>query len=320
MRQASALYGMRAMSAVHVGCENLGGAVDLIVQREKHTQWPVLFASSVKGALRDCARKQWSLDAEGEKWLEALFGPRDPGRKQHRAGALLVGDARLLALPVPSLDHVFYWVCCPQALRRLARDCAMYQQARPLQDALQACQPWLASAFAGERANHAYSLGQPSGAHVFLLEYAFMREMCAAPGLASALAALFGIPAQEFEQQLLLVSDAHFALLGQTATSVQPHIRLNENKVTQDGALWYEESLLPETLMYLPLACETERLSQEQQDAQKGTETDTETDSEAHSAQALLQRFHTLFSHPYLRIGANESTGMGWFHMHKMEG
>ena len=41
-----------ARTPVHVGAGNSVGAVDAPIQRERHTNWPVIQASGMKGALR----------------------------------------------------------------------------------------------------------------------------------------------------------------------------------------------------------------------------------------------------------------------------
>ena len=53
----------------------------------------------------------------------AVFGP-DTGQASDHAGALLVGDARLVLLPVRSLTTHFKWVTCPALLDRLRWDTA----------------------------------------------------------------------------------------------------------------------------------------------------------------------------------------------------
>ena len=70
------------------------------------------------------------------------------------------------------------------------------------------------------------------------------------------------------------------------------------------GALWYEESLPPETGMYVLLGATASR---------SGT---------AETASALLNSgWEMLFgTTPYLQVGANETTGMGWFHVTRVEG
>ncbi len=294
MEQATAMLGLRALAPIHVGGDDVRGVVDLPIQREKSNNWPVVFGSSVKGALREHAATLWGRNTAD---LEAIFGPDKPDTDTSRAGALLVNEMRLLALPVPALNTVYKWVSCPEAIRRLLRDCRMFGVAcaRP-------AIPDLASA-------DALSFHAADPDRIFLREYLFNKR-AASPeehAIVQLFTQIFGPDiADEIGSRLLIVSDSRFGHLAQTATAIAPHIKLTANKTTNDGALWFEESLPCETLMYLPLASETERLSQRQQKAQATPQ----------SRQALLARVLGLFDRPYVRIGANETTGMGWFQVH----
>lgn len=319
---ATTILGLRAMGPVHVGTEDLRGVIDLAIQREKHNNWPVVFASSVKGALRELAASQWQREHAD---LVALFGPDhrklDVAGKagtgkaasaaddqaqsdtlQHsRAGALLVNEMRLLALPVASLSSVFKWVTCPAALQRLLRDCRMFRSKLPFDSSAQ-------DGMLALGRDEALSYNPDDPARLFVREYLFQCRPCQSDAVLKLFCHLFGAELEsELRQRLLIVSDARFGHLAQTATAIAPHIALNENKTTEGGMLWFEETLPSETLMYLPLACEPERLSLAQQNAK----------ASGQSKHALLAQLLSLFeAHPFLRVGANETTGMGWFGVH----
>ena len=111
----TALLGLLAETSIHAGAGQMAGVIDLPIQREAHTAWPVVYGSAVKGAMRTLAEEQKA------PWLTAVFGPETSNASEH-AGALLVGDARLLLLPVRSLTSHFKWVTCPALLRRLRAD------------------------------------------------------------------------------------------------------------------------------------------------------------------------------------------------------
>src|SRR5262245_12866022 len=153
------LLGLYAQTSLHPGAGTALGTVDLPVQRERHTHWPTVAASALKGILRDACREKIAaradLDilprhddepAEGERperraerkggrrdradatmELNVAFGPPTAGSSEF-AGALSVTDARLLAFPVRSLKGVFAWVSCPAVLERLQRDAALAGQ------------------------------------------------------------------------------------------------------------------------------------------------------------------------------------------------
>ncbi|MFW6638519.1 type III-B CRISPR module RAMP protein Cmr4 [Nocardiopsis algeriensis] len=105
-------------SPLHAGASDSEGIIDLPIQREAHTRYPTVYGQSLKGALRQAAEehRDWS-DAHVRKVFGspiALGGPTTPG-------LLSVGDAQLVALPVPTLRRTFAWVTSVLALSRLAR-------------------------------------------------------------------------------------------------------------------------------------------------------------------------------------------------------
>ena len=67
----SGLLFLHAQTAIHPGSGTALGVVDLPVQRERHTQWPVIPGSSLKGVLRDCCRQQ----VPGKRGREADADP-----------------------------------------------------------------------------------------------------------------------------------------------------------------------------------------------------------------------------------------------------
>jgi CRISPR-associated protein Cmr4 len=109
-----------AESPVHTGAADSIDVLDLPVQREAATGYPVIWGQSLKGALRQAATDaRWA-----DPLLERVFGsaierPEDDGGT--KAGTLAVGDAQLVAMPVPTLRRTFAWVTSEIALARLAR-------------------------------------------------------------------------------------------------------------------------------------------------------------------------------------------------------
>ncbi len=299
MKQATALLGLRAMAPIHVGSDDLRGVIDLAIQREQQNHWPVVFGSSVKGALRETAFTQWADEPQCVSNLNAIFGPSNPDSNDIRAGALLVNEIRLLALPVASLSSVYKWVTCPEALRRLLRDCQLFGISK-LAKLAKPSIPQLAT-------EEALSFNEKDPKRLFLREYLFTKRHANPDeqAIIALFAQLFNEEEAPLRERLLVVSDARFGHLAATCTAINPHIALEPNKTTKNGALWYEETLPSETLMYLPLASEQERLSKNQQ----GNTT-------AQGKVELLEKVLSLFERPYFRVGANETTGMGWFLVH----
>ena len=64
---------VHALTSIHPGSGTALGVVDLPVQRERHTNWPTIAGSSLKGVLKAEARSsETGLDAPT---LATVFGP-----------------------------------------------------------------------------------------------------------------------------------------------------------------------------------------------------------------------------------------------------
>lgn len=104
-------------SATHAGTGTGLGAVDLPIQREQTTGYPIIQGSGVKGALRS-----QSTASDDDK--NVVFGPENrPNAPPTFAGAAAFGDARVLLFPVRALNGVFVWTTCESVLARFVRDC-----------------------------------------------------------------------------------------------------------------------------------------------------------------------------------------------------
>lgn len=298
----TALMGLWAETSIHAGAGRSIAGIDLPIQREGHNGWPCVFGSAVKGALRAKAESEWGRDNASVAYV---FGPdSDQAKASEHAGALMVGDARLLLLPVRSLTGHFKWVTCPALLKRLQRDAARLDvgldgfvvpaQVTDLEAGLQAV----------------------GSGYLFLEEYRINTTKSSdLLAIAKVLAKLSGIAVKDLESQLVLVSDVLFGYLCQYATPVAAHIAIdNTNKTVKAGMLWYEETLPPETVLYLALAANSVR-DAKVKDSYGNDHEEKFIDQAVTSskAQAILKSItHTLFTHPYLQLGGNETVGMGW--------
>ena len=121
------LLGIYTRSPLHVGCGTSVDIVDMPVMRERITNFPVIPSSSLKGVLRQQARDVF--DGEKSPTANLLFGNEDDeetndekGKKTAYAGAVITGEAKILAFPVRSLQGCFAWITCPTVLHRFQRD------------------------------------------------------------------------------------------------------------------------------------------------------------------------------------------------------
>ncbi len=100
----TAMLFLHALTGLHPGSGTALGVVDLPVQRERHTGWPTIPGTSLKGVIRAEAKRLPLSDS-----FYAVFGPDTQNAAEH-AGAVAFTDARILAFPVRSLKGVFAWV------------------------------------------------------------------------------------------------------------------------------------------------------------------------------------------------------------------
>lgn len=104
---------------LHVGAGSSVGAVDQPIQRERHTGFPTIPRSSIKGVLRDAVRRDEELKAKED----VIFGKPD------EAGRLAVGEAKVLVFPVRSARGSFAFATCQLALERFRREYASLSNA-----------------------------------------------------------------------------------------------------------------------------------------------------------------------------------------------
>src|SRR3984957_15500355 len=114
-----------AESPVHTGAADSIDVLDLPVQREAATGYPVIWGQSLKGALRQAATDAGWGTALTEVFGSAIErsdedGGTTDGQRDTTPGTLAVGDAQLVAMPVPTLRHTFGWLTSAIALARLA--------------------------------------------------------------------------------------------------------------------------------------------------------------------------------------------------------
>jgi CRISPR-associated protein Cmr4 len=228
----NAVIGLLTETFLHPGMGQQSGAIDLPVARESTTQYPVIFGSSVKGALRDTAEHAWGKQ---DPRITFIFG------QQENAGGVLVSDARLLLLPIRSLHGAYKWVTCPHLLERFQRDANRAGVSLAAQFSI--------PALAGKQAS-----GATNGA-IVLEERRFD---IVAPVHADTISSLKSLirhtsTANRLEKQLVVISDDQFSAFAKYGLQIQAHNTLNDITKQSDN-LWYEENLPPDTLLYMLLA------------------------------------------------------------------
>jgi CRISPR-associated protein Cmr4 len=291
MKPLSRLITLQAVTFLHPGTGQTTGVVDLPVQREVHTGYPMFASSGFKGSLRDKAEQLWP---EGKKDIETLFGSSVNGdESSSSAGAFSITDARILAFPVRSLQQVFVWVTCPMVIRRLLRDVELigYGEQQIALDQVpepSEAQAWVAtaSALTGTLILEDLNFDIP--------EAATSKSVDTIVGL---LESLLDDQAGFDGKRLAVIPDKDFQYLVRYATQVSARIKLNDRKTTDGdgGSLWYEETLPPETVMYALALCHASRKKDSKE-----------------TALDVAEKLEVLLADRFLQIGGNETVGQGW--------
>ncbi|MEN0067995.1 MAG: type III-B CRISPR module RAMP protein Cmr4 [Myxococcota bacterium] len=231
---------LQAVTSLRVGDGTAVGAVDLPLARERHTRWPFVPGSSLRGALRGRA----TALGHGVDEVEAVFGstPPEPGvvGDDLRMGTLRVGQATLLALPVRSLTRTFLLLTCPTALARLRR-AAGFELEVPNPDVHQVCG-------ANDRPNH---LEEAGIVYVEDLDLEAVHD----PTVAAWAQRLRAHGGDELAvERLVVVHDDVFAHACTAWTELRTRNRIEPSTgVVRKGQLFDVEFLPSETLMWVPL-------------------------------------------------------------------
>ncbi|SRR5579883_701790 len=283
---------------LHVGSGSSLGTVDLPIQRERHTNLPMIQSSGIKGKLRSAFENNGGQTNPGI--ISAIFGPRDNKASEH-AGALSPGDGRLLLFPVRSLAGVFAWITCPLVISRFVRDLKLANQSHN----------WTFNC-SGSQAI------VPSGSHLVIDNSIVLEEFSFAAQTDNlqltefaAWLATHALPSgdeyqfwkDKLKKDLVIISDDAFKDFCQFSTDVVSRTKLSQKtKTVEDGGLWTEENLPSDTLLYTPLfTCDPRTGNRESVPAEV---------TDASKILTTIQSYLTN-GHSRLQLGGNETVGRG---------
>ncbi|MGC9400645.1 MAG: type III-B CRISPR module RAMP protein Cmr4 [Anaerolineae bacterium] len=282
MFEAKTMLYVYVETPLHAGSGRALGNVDLPIQRERVTGYPIVQASSLKGHLRAAA--------EGMPYFEAVFGPDTENADKH-AGAFSPGDAKILLFPVRSLAGVFAWTTSVEVLQRFQRDAAMA-----------GIEPnWSTPEAPGVGEALISSEDLKAGGKVVLEEFTFTPKTdqdVSQIGQWLAENALpqtdeYGYWRKELPKRLVILPNDDFRDFVTFSTEVATRIKLNPKTKTVDEGPWTEEYLPTDTLLYAPLMATPAR--------KKGTEL---------HGQEVLQAVRDL-NLTRVQLGGNETVGRG---------
>nr|UXE44115.1 hypothetical protein Hi04_10k_c110_00006 [uncultured bacterium] len=236
MNNSKILY-LFTRTPLHVGAGSSVGAIDQPIIRERHTGFPVIPGSSLKGVLRDTARRDSKLD------VDRIFG------KQDDAGRVSLGEAKLLAFPVRSAKGSFAFTTCPLALERFKREQG------DLASLTVPTEPKDMECLAGDMV----TISRNNQTGVVLEEYRFNRAAGDAGRFPTdwemALLKLLDDPVwQAGKGRFVLLSNGDFAHFAKNACEVSQHVGIDPEKGTaKRGALFNLEAVPAEAFFFAPL-------------------------------------------------------------------
>jgi CRISPR-associated protein Cmr4 len=284
---------------LHVGAGSSVGAIDQPIIRERHTGFPVIPASSLKGSFAD----QWNdglvkeqndsgtenkvrVNKKGELAEAAwLFG--SDSDNPAFAGSLLFSEARLLAFPIRSAKGSFAWITCPLILQRAKRDGV------------------ISGDIPGEpKDNEAiFKADGPLALknQIVLEEYCFTHTGTYPAPLANALADL--VPDELFKSiadRLVILSNGMMSHFATAACEVAQHVRISDESGTAEATgLFNQQNVPADTLFYSVLTATKSRVP-------KG-------DLKDKSANDALEAFGKKISEVVVfQFGGDASTGLGF--------
>lgn len=230
------LFHLHALSALHVGTGQGVGAVDLPIARSRATNLPIVAGSAIKGVLRDTFETEKKLD---KKTLNALFGA-DVNTDSVHAGAVAFGDAQLLLLPVRSFAGTVAYATCPFILKRYQRDT---QSTFPIPNIEEAI------VVSG-------SLLEVNSKKIALedVDIAINEDQNANTWAEQIAQAVYPNNEEwqaELKQRFVILPDNIFSFLSDTATEIRTRIKIDrDTRIVAQGALWSEENLPCETVLW----------------------------------------------------------------------
>ncbi|AAC06666.1 type III-B CRISPR module RAMP protein Cmr4 [Aquifex aeolicus] len=265
-------YFIKAITPLHIGTGQGLTHIDLPIAREVHTGFPFIPGSAIKGCLREYHIKKVARNTEltasmideilqeGEirgnlndkekkylKMLIDIFGTAGEGSEESSAsaGKVIFTDARLFLFPVRSTNGVFQLVTCPYVINRYLED-------------------------TGEK--ECFCLDLPDDTAVVYfdrypnIDEVMLEEFTLRKQRNKKFEEIISrIPLESYQKErVLCVSDSVFSYMVKNYTEIQTHIKINRDSGTvESGALWTEEYLPAESVLYFNLFYEKQNLNLE---------------------------------------------------------
>ena len=297
MFQEKSVMFIYTVSPLHMGAGTALGGVDNPIQRERHTQHPMLAGSGLKGALRDAWPK------EPGPPVDLVFGPDTEHASEH-AGAVSFSDGQIVLFPVRCLRQSYVYTTCPTALARLNRMLGLV--GLPLLDLPPTVQDDTALLVPDSRRE--LCAGENQDARLTLESFRFrangeptVKNIAQKLGdwLPQDLGRYFR---DKVAQHLVVLSDTRFNYFVRNSTILEPHVRIDDATGTaDDGGLYYIENVPPETLFASLIMASEARANAHSEKGANGVK----------DAKSMLGAIRKAFHQRFVQVGGDATSGRG---------
>jgi len=252
---------------LHVGAGASVGAIDQPIQRERHTGFPIIPASALKGCFAD----QWPATHDGKNGGKQRLSTTEEDKDGKKtqvltqadqcawlfgsdttdlpfAGSLLFSEARVLAFPIRSAKGSYAWITCPLMLQRAKRDGVISGEI-PVEPA-------------DDHAIFKNDGPLSLGTQIVLEEYCFNSTGTYPADLAEAIARLVEDDLfKSIKDRLVILSNGMMSYFASTTCEVAQHVRISDETGTAEpGALFNQENVPADTLFYSVLGATKSRV------------------------------------------------------------
>jgi CRISPR-associated protein Cmr4 len=335
MFEKALILGLYSITPVHAGSGAELSVIDLPIQRERHTGFPVIWGQSLKGVLRRVYER--FDDSQDKEKTKIIFGP-DTDKAHEHAGAISVGDAKVLLFPVRSLKGVFAYVTCPLVLERFVED---VEFAKSLNSSLEI--NLNTKCFRNELDQLSSDLKDSTPLAVVFSDYLITnngnvvledisleaekinkdQKYTELKKLSNIILNVVSTKKDDqskilnrLQSKLVIVSDDLFKAFVTMTTEIVARVKINaESGTVESGGLWYEEYLPSDCVLYSMIAVGKPRIPGKNDDERKENKDRILQVLETQTLDDALNKIIKELSkidNIYIQIGGNETVGKGF--------
>ncbi len=248
---------IHTLTPLHAGSGDSLGAVDMPIQRERHTEYPKIEGSGLKGSIREIFTQKQNGNDITTKSINIVFGPDESG--EDHASSIGFTDARILLFPVKSVKDVFAWIISSEVIIKLKNDLDLvftnnFEQNQlnfTKEDVKNLPVPNVPEGESLTTNDSTVFINSGGDKYTVMEEYSYKTntsEECSK--IAKFLCDKLKLP-EEIKQKLVILNKNDFRDFTVMSTEIITRTRISsETGTVEQGALFNEEYLPTEAIMY----------------------------------------------------------------------